>query len=236
SRRRRRREAAAARHARRARDRPGGGARAGRGPHPLRHRRHHLRPRRHPGRGRHRARGARAHAGAVNWRPLGDRALRAERPPGIDAATLLATLRSRPGVVDVILTDAWVAVTFADAPPDLAGDFTPVVPPPPREHVVRVRYDGPDLDAFPGLGPAEVAARHAAATYTVLFLGFAPGFASLGGLDPALVVPRRASPRPRVPAGAVGVADRYTAVYPFATPGGWNLVGTAVDFTPFTAD
>src|SRR5258708_1474513 len=55
------------------------------------------------------------------WRPLGDTALRAARPDGIDAATLLATLRRRPGVVDVVVTDAWVAVTFTGAPPDLDG-------------------------------------------------------------------------------------------------------------------
>src|SRR5262249_59633357 len=92
-----------------------------------------------------------------------------------------------------------------------------------------------DLAAFP-MPPDEVARRHAAGVYRVLFLGFAPGFAYLGGLDPTLVVPRRASPRPRVPAGAVAIADRYTGIYPFATAGGWNLVGTALDFVPFKDD
>jgi UPF0271 protein len=175
----------------------------------------------------------------VIWRPLGDAALRAARPDGIDAATLLATLRRRPGVVDVVVTDAWVAVTFAGAPPDLDGALEPVAPEPARAHVIRVRYDGADLDeiaARTGLAPADVIARHAAGSYQVLFVGFAPGFAYLGGLDPALICPRRASPRPRVPAGAVGVADRYTGVYPFASPGGWNLLGTAVGFAALTPD
>jgi len=95
--------------------------------------------------------------------------------------------------------------------------------------VLPVTYDGPDLDDVAratGLPVDEVVARHAAATYTVAFGGFMPGFAYLVGLDPALVVPRRDTPRPRVPAGSVAIADRFTAVYPAATPGGWRLLGT----------
>ncbi|AEE44984.1 5-oxoprolinase subunit B family protein [Cellulomonas fimi] len=99
-----------------------------------------------------------------------------------------------------------------------------------RLEVVRldVVYDGEDLAevaALTGLTPEEVVRRHTAATYTVAFGGFMPGFAYLVGLDPALRVPRRDSPRPRVPAGAVAVADEFTAVYPTATPGGWRLLG-----------
>jgi KipI family sensor histidine kinase inhibitor len=92
-----------------------------------------------------------------------------------------------------------------------------------------VRYDGPDLAevaALTGLTEAEVVRRHAAATYTVAFGGFMPGFAYLTGLDPVLHVPRRATPRERVPAGAVAVAGEYAAVYPASTPGGWRLLGT----------
>lgn len=87
---------------------------------------------------------------------------------------------------------------------------------------------GPDLEeaaARAGMAPAEYARRHAAGEYTALFLGFAPGFAYLGHLDPELRVPRLARPRPAVPAGAVGVADDLTAVYPGGTPGGWLLIG-----------
>jgi KipI family sensor histidine kinase inhibitor len=66
---------------------------------------------------------------------------------------------------------------------------------------------------------------HAAATYQVYFLGFAPGFAYLGGLPAALHTPRLCTPRPLVPAGSVGIAGRQTGVYPLATPGGWRLIG-----------
>lgn len=93
---------------------------------------------------------------------------------------------------------------------------------------VPVVYDGADLAevaALTGLPVGEVVARHAAATYTVAFVGFSPGFGYLTGLDPALRVPRLATPRERVPAGAVAVAGEYAAVYPQATPGGWRLLG-----------
>lgn len=93
---------------------------------------------------------------------------------------------------------------------------------------VPVRYDGPDLEevaARTGLTPAEVAARHAAPEYEVALLGFVPGFVYLSGLDPRLVLPRRASPRTRVPAGSVAIAGAQTGIYPAATPGGWHLIG-----------
>ena len=70
-----------------------------------------------------------------------------------------------------------------------------------------------------------VVAAHAAATYTVAFCGFAPGFAYLTGLPAALRLPRRATPRPRVPAGSVAIAGELSAVYPTASPGGWHLLG-----------
>ncbi|HYQ75686.1 5-oxoprolinase/urea amidolyase family protein, partial [Cellulomonas sp.] len=94
---------------------------------------------------------------------------------------------------------------------------------------IPVRYDGPDLAEvarLTGLDEREVVRRHAAAEYTVAFGGFMPGFAYLTGLDPALHVPRRATPRERVPAGSVAVAGEFAAVYPAATPGGWMLLGT----------
>ncbi|QGH68925.1 carboxyltransferase domain-containing protein [Pseudactinotalea sp. HY158] len=94
---------------------------------------------------------------------------------------------------------------------------------------IPVRYDGPDLAEVArrsGLTAAEVVSRHCAPTYVAEFIGFAPGFAYLGGLDPALRLPRLESPRTRVPAGAVGIAGDYTAVYPRPSPGGWLLLGT----------
>lgn len=87
---------------------------------------------------------------------------------------------------------------------------------------------GPDLEAVArhaGLSPAEVVRRHCAAEYTVYFLGFLPGFAYLGGLDPRLATPRRREPRVAVPAGSVGIGGEQTGVYPWTSPGGWNLIG-----------
>jgi KipI family sensor histidine kinase inhibitor len=96
---------------------------------------------------------------------------------------------------------------------------------------IAVRYggaDGPDLDevaAVHDLRPGDVVELHSGAEYRVLFLGFAPGFAYLGGLPAPLVTPRRATPRTRVPAGSVGIAGEQTGVYPLAMPGGWQLIG-----------
>jgi KipI family sensor histidine kinase inhibitor len=116
----------------------------------------------------------------------------------------------------------------------------------PDETVVEivVRYggaDGPDLDDVAerhGLSPADVVELHANARYRVLFLGFAPGFAYLGGLPPALATSRRATPRERVPAGSVGIAGEQTGIYPRSMPGGWNLIGrTDADlFDPVRAE
>ena len=82
-----------------------------------------------------------------------------------------------------------------------------------------------DLSASTGLGTAEVARLHSSTTYVVLATGFAPGFAYLGDVDPRIAVPRLPTPRRRVEAGSVGIADRRTGVYPAAGPGGWRLIG-----------
>jgi len=87
---------------------------------------------------------------------------------------------------------------------------------------------GPDLDAVAGatgLTPDEVIRRHSDADYTVGALGFSPGFAFLIGLPPELAVPRRATPRTRVPAGSVGIGGAQTGIYSLPTPGGWSLIG-----------
>jgi KipI family sensor histidine kinase inhibitor len=86
----------------------------------------------------------------------------------------------------------------------------------------------PDLEEVArrtGLDAARVVALHAAAPYRVLMIGFAPGHPYIGGLDARLAVPRRASPRLRVEAGSVAIANAQTAIYPFAIPGGWNVIG-----------
>jgi KipI family sensor histidine kinase inhibitor len=96
------------------------------------------------------------------------------------------------------------------------------------EAVIPVVYDGEDLAdvaAETGLSVASLISRHTAGTYVSAFCGFAPGFAYLTGSDPALHVPRRSSPRTRIPAGSVAIAGEYSAVYPSASPGGWRLLG-----------
>lgn len=98
----------------------------------------------------------------------------------------------------------------------------------PRTVEIPTVYDGPDLPrvaAHAGMEPAEVIRRHTAGTYRVQVLGFAPGFAYLTGLDRRLHIPRLATPRPQVPAGAVAIGGEHTGVYPIATAGGWNLIG-----------
>lgn len=93
---------------------------------------------------------------------------------------------------------------------------------------VTIHYDGPDLEEVAdrsGLEPADVVRIHSAACYRVAFIGFMPGFAYLLGGDPRLKLPRRAIPRTKVRAGSVAVAGPYSAVYPAAAPGGWNLIG-----------
>ncbi|MBF9236240.1 5-oxoprolinase subunit PxpB [Hymenobacter sp. BT683] len=79
--------------------------------------------------------------------------------------------------------------------------------------------------AHTGLSPAEVIARHSAPEYLVHMIGFAPGFPYLGGMDERLSTPRKAQPRPLVPAGAVGIAGPQTGIYSLPTPGGWQLIG-----------
>ena len=91
---------------------------------------------------------------------------------------------------------------------------------------IPVRYDGEDLAevaAHLGLSAAQVIARHTAQPWQVAFAGFAPGFAYLSGGDAVFDVSRRASPRTRIPPGAVALAGRFSGVYPRASPGGWQL-------------
>jgi KipI family sensor histidine kinase inhibitor len=103
--------------------------------------------------------------------------------------------------------------------------------PEPRNREIPVCYGGeygPDLEevsAVHSLSAQQAIDLHASATYVVYFLGFVPGFAYLGGLPEALVTPRLPTPRRRVPPGSVGIAGHQSGVYPFATPGGWRLIG-----------
>jgi 5-oxoprolinase (ATP-hydrolysing) subunit A len=169
----------------------------------------------------------------ADWVPLGDRAIRFARP-GATARSLVGAIRAWPEVIDVVVARDDVAVYFAGAPVIDATQIAALTsvaddPAPARELELPVRYGGPDLDAVAratGLAVAEVCRAHAAARYAVETMGFAPGFAYLTGGDPRLAVPRLATPRARVPAGSLGIADRYSAVYPFDSPGGWHLIGS----------
>lgn len=89
-------------------------------------------------------------------------------------------------------------------------------------------YDGPDLADVArhwDTTPRGVVALHTRTEFRVAFCGFAPGFGYLTGLPADRAVPRRPTPRPRVPVGAVALAGEYTGVYPTASPGGWQLIG-----------
>jgi UPF0271 protein len=153
-------------------------------------------------------------------------------PEGTSRRALLAALG------DAVLTEefGWV---------EGAPNLEPLLRRPPGEsaargasHVIRVVYDGEDLDEVAraiGKSRDDVVALHASREYDVAMLGFLPGFAYLRSLPPELRLPRRA-PRTRVPPGSVGIAADYTGIYPFASPGGWHLLGRAVDFAPFALD
>lgn len=183
--------------------------------------------------------------------PLGDSAVVAALGTGLDelalprvSALAAALLHDRPaGVVDIVPAFATVTV-FYD--PAHAGGYaqlcaeielraaradSSVLSVPARVIEIPVCYGGdfgPDLAAVAahcGLGAERVVALHSGADYRVHAIGFAPGFAYLGGLPEKIHAPRRATPRTSVPAGTVGIGGEQTGVYPLATPGGWNLIG-----------
>ena len=118
----------------------------------------------------------------------------------VDAAALEAELTSRPPL------------------PEAAG----------RKRVIPLVYDGADLAEVAdlvGLPVADVIEAHASGEHRVLFGGFAPGFAYVGGLPEGWRIPRLATPRTRTPAGSVAVADGMTGIYPAELPGGWRVIG-----------
>jgi KipI family sensor histidine kinase inhibitor len=167
----------------------------------------------------------------------GERALLIEVQDHLGALALYADLRRNviDGVIDLIPAASTLLITFVDEPSaraaasslvahNIQAGGTSVGP----MVEVPVIYDGPDLPAVAErtkLSIDEVITKHTGAQYIAAFIGFAPGFAYLTGLDPALYVPRHDSPRPRVPRGSVGLAGEFTAVYPNASPGGWQLIG-----------
>jgi KipI family sensor histidine kinase inhibitor len=169
--------------------------------------------------------------------PYGDRALLAEVSDLRAVPALHTALRRSPlpGQQDLVPAARTVLVRLDRAPTDadavrlreLTPDDVPgAVDVPPVE--LPVVFDGPDLGEVAALTGRSTDALVGALTgteLTVAFGGFAPGFGYLTGLPAELFVPRRSTPRTRVPAGSVGLAGEFAGVYPRASPGGWQLVG-----------
>lgn len=149
------------------------------------------------------------------------RAVEVSRPAGVvdlvpAARTLLLTFDDTTSRADLTAAVTRAGATEAPASTDRA------------EVVIEVTYDGGDLvdvAELTGIPVEDVVRRHQAGTYVVAFTGFAPGFAYIAGGDPALHVPRRDTPRTRVPAGSVSLAGEFTGIYPREGPGGWQLIG-----------
>jgi KipI family sensor histidine kinase inhibitor len=171
----------------------------------------------------------------VRVQPYGDRAVLLEvadgAVDGVRAALETSPLR---GQVDLVAAARTVLVVL-DRPPadtDLAR-LRRLTAVPAAAHGVRsvtldVVFDGPDLADVAGLtgrSPQELVEALTAVELSVAFTGFAPGFGYLTGLPRDLYVPRRDTPRTRVPAGSLGLAGPYAGIYPRASPGGWQLVG-----------
>ena len=136
------------------------------------------------------------------------------------AETVLVTLTEHADLAEV--TRRLASLDLARAPEDGAGE-------PADELVVPVRYDGPDLQGVADLldmSPEALVRRHIDATWRCAFVGFSPGFGYLRADRPHRPVPRRDQSRPRIPPGSVGLADAFSGIYPRASPGGWQLIGS----------
>jgi KipI family sensor histidine kinase inhibitor len=177
-------------------------------------------------------------APSVRLLPCGPNAMLAEYRSLAQVMAVMRRLTADPpaGAIDIVPAARTILLTVAagidpavaaaslvdDAgAPESADPIGPLV-------AIGMTYDGADLAevaAACDLSVNDVIDLHGSAEYTVAFCGFVPGFSYLIGLDERLQVPRRASPRTRVPAGSVAIASEYTAVYPTETPGGWHLLG-----------
>ena len=127
--------------------------------------------------------------------------------------------------------DAAVATDLNATVSELVNRLTKVATQPlpqARLHEIPVVYDGADLERVAKahqISPEEVCRLHREPVYKVYCLGFAPGFPYLGDLNPRLHTARLATPRTRIPAGAVAIGGEHTGIYPVASPGGWNIIG-----------
>ncbi|MDP2293000.1 MAG: allophanate hydrolase subunit 1 [Actinomycetota bacterium] len=165
--------------------------------------------------------------------PYGPRAVLAEFDSLAEVMTHSDGWRSAAliGVVDIVPAARTVLVVHdGSLDPSVLGQITMPTASPTRRPLVtvNVQYDGDDLDEVASrcdLTVAEVVALHTGTEYTVAFCGFMPGFAYLVGLPSVLHLPRRATPRTRVPEGSVAIAAEFTGVYPRESPGGWHLLG-----------
>jgi inhibitor of KinA len=152
--------------------------------------------------------------------------IRRDAPPAVTA--LVPAIRTLTVHYDPMLTSFPALCDYLARSVD-ALEVTPELR---REPVsIPVCYGGefgPDLEQVAALhhvSADEIIATHTAGEYTVAMIGFLPGFPYLEGLDPSLHTPRRPEPRTLVPAGSVGIGGSSTGVYPFASPGGWHLIG-----------
>jgi KipI family sensor histidine kinase inhibitor len=168
--------------------------------------------------------------------PYGDEALLVELDEAEQVLPLAALARAEPDAVEVVPAATTVLVSASrENHAALTARLTELARQPLQpsseagdEVVIDVAYDGPDLEDTAtalGMSTDALVRRHADGAYVVAFCGFAPGFAYLRGLDPALHASRLPQPRTRVPAGAVGIAGEFTGVYPRESPGGWRLLG-----------
>lgn len=165
-----------------------------------------------------------------------DRALLVEAADLTEAMRLNLAWDGVPGIVERIPGARTVLVRFdpvRTSAAELAEVLSSIKPDADLlthvgEVTVPVRYDGEDLEdaaALLGVSAEELVNRHLSANWQVAFSGFAPGFGYIVGDDPLFEVPRRSSPRTRVPAGSVALAGKFTGVYPRESPGGWQLIG-----------
>ena len=170
--------------------------------------------------------------------PSGSTALLVELDDLDAVLALYAALADRPpdGVVDVVPAARTVLLVTDPARTTLAAVAEAVRSTTPRPDArasgdvveLPVHYDGADLAELAGLldlSPAELVHRHTGAEWTVAFCGFAPGFGYLTQDGGTWDVPRRSTPRTRVPPGSVALAGEFSGVYPRESPGGWQLVG-----------
>jgi len=176
---------------------------------------------------------------AVRARLAGEHGLLVECADAAEVAATYAHLRARAaelGAVEVVPAARTVLLGGLSDPASTRDLLVAEIPAPiPEDSAagalveVPTRYDGEDLDEVArqwDVSVAEVVRIHQGCEFTVLFCGFAPGFAYCTGLPDGLAVSRRSDPRSRVPAGSVALAGEYTSVYPTASPGGWQLIGS----------